>query len=1236
MPGKNGSLSLASHRHFAQRSRTVTVSFEFVHKWYVHGRSGRRICFFAVLRSAGDRVERFASRCSSAAPTLRAMDRFQRLRTFLDSVLLNPPSAPDAALLSRLQLKLERARPAFLDFLDTPGKNTQQREQLNKGMDNLLQPLGGRQVCEAALTVAGRSTGSFTYVATGSSYPAGSALVKDILFLSDALDMSEELAASLVAYGINAKPRSGLSRPEAGLLVHLDERASLLLCLHAIWRGALSADERVAASGIQRVLEREVEELTGGRSGGAKASGSWIEKVIKSLDDCKAEADKLRRSLTGPPPSIGAVVPAGQAPAFPDEVTEIRVQRLEEERRLVGQLLFLVGAGSSMSKDDIQLLVRQLSSISLQDSAAVYVLIALLACLDVSTDEATQRAYPLFVDASFISRMKSDLASNWTVPALRAVVQLQWSIYLDVAAREVPDFETDGGELVDSLTWQAIEAGVFAFLGRSVLACKRDHEIEQMWSSLEHELEPLGSETVVDPWFQDYVVEQVESLVIEVITNRISILRKVRNREEDVVSSSHRGGARRASKGTTDAQPPAPRHDLEAFFLLIATIYRNNVDAGLKFWQDEVLDPSTSAVVLNPTNARLAAFLRWGSESRPSAMMRAYYEMIASLASGPQCATYAFEFLSLGGSLDGSSAPSSNCSWAALFGALEFYTNHLPDRPLDVDPSTEGMMSEIPPEEVPLLRAFVHLLRQVVAYSDVARATLHDNQRHRPVPTLFALTTRSVPLDLKASLLSAIEAFARPGGSFALDVARKTWLALEQSQILPTWTGAPAKGGGYRHDSLDGGIVTELEEVEAPNHVFPESTAFVRLLGSLIHTSSTSDPVRRGVELGGHSFPDNLGAPNRAPGLEPYISFVIDDVLLKAGQREYADPRERWYVTDACLAFVEKSLASFDLGPFLAWASNGGRSTASTLSPLQLIYQHPGFDVLTRILSGSALLETILTIVTAGHDSIRKNLARTPLFTRCMVRCLRTIRRCLDLQSAFLEVILPALSSSGLHLPADKVARLRTLTPIDQSFLYNSEVVVQIALLVACEEEDEIALLAVGILHAVADSPHFDVQQRFPDQSRAKLNRLVGLLQASPESARIQEAFVMRLDDDIPESELDAPEWTTPIGDADVELLKSENPGAFRRAIKAAILDLFLACTRQDRSAPNVAHLLLGFDLRARPDDMDIEDPEAADTVRTCLHVILEHLAQNVAADESEVQVRRRMFPFSLAFLSGD
>ncbi|GAA5862929.1 hypothetical protein JCM1840_002329 [Sporobolomyces johnsonii] len=1160
------------------------------------------------------------------------MDRLQRLQVFLETTLANPPDHHDPEVLSKLQLKLERARPTLLNFLDTPPKDPQQRQRLEKG--------------------------SFTYVVTGETHTASPQLVKDILTLADALNASEELCASLVAFAISAKPRAGAGRAEAGLIVYLEERTALLECLKIIWTGALSADERLASSGIQRVLDREVAELTKSKRAdvGAKGPASWVEKVIQGLDTCKAEADKLRTSLRQPVPSQTALVSAGQTSPFSDEMIDVRIQRLDEDRRLIGQLLFLIGVGRNLTQDGIQLLVRQLQSASQTDSAAVYVLVALLAALDTSEDTLAQQMYPLFTDKAFVSRMNSDLGSNWAVPQLKAVVQLQWSIFLDSAARHVPNFETDGGELVDRLTWQAVDAGVFAFLGKAVLSYKwEDSEMDEVWGGIGSEVQPLGGGATVDSSFQDYVTEQVESLVIEVILNHISVLRKLRNREEDIVSTSHRGGGLRASRGGAggDERALQPRHDLEAFFLLIATIYHNSPDAGLKFWEETLPSDQnpTSPSAPNPVNSRLSAFLRWGAECEPAGMRRAYWEMVASLASGPRSATYAFEFLSINGSdlSKGGQQVPSKCSWLALFGALEFYITNLPDRPVEAGPNAEGIVGEIPPEEVPLLRSFIRLLRQVVLFSDVARATLYDNQRHRPIATLFALTGRSVPIELKASLLSAIEAFSRPGGAFGVEVARRTWAALEQSQILPTWAvaeGRDARGGagfvggmslggsvagrggalnlrGPEPLTLEGGIFTELEEVEAPNKVYPESTAFVSLLKALIHAPSTSSlasslspsvgtALQKGADLDSQTIPDNLGAPNRPPGVDPYIKFVIDDVLLKTGQREYADPKERWKVTDVCLAFVEKCLASFDLGPFLAWAAGGGQTRGTSTgpnSPLAHLVLHPGFDILSRILSGSALLETVLTIIIAGYDSIRNNLAGTPLFTRCMLHCLRIVRRTLDLQAPFLEVVLPALAESTISLTPEKLARLKALQPVDQSFLYHSEVVVQIALLVACEQDDEIALLAVQILGIVAESPYFDVQQKFPEQSRSKLNRLVGLLQASPETLRIQEAFVQRLDEDVAESELESPEdW-------------EEDPSALRRAIRSAILDLLLANTQPGRAAPNVAHLLLGFDVKGRPEEMEIDDPEAADTQRTSLHVVLDLLARNVSSDESQVQV---------------
>ncbi|SCZ90946.1 BZ3500_MvSof-1268-A1-R1_Chr1-3g02409 [Microbotryum saponariae] len=1090
-------------------------------------------------------------------------------------------------------------------------------------------------------------TGSFTYVATGTNYPAGPALVKDILFLADQLSISEHLAASLVSYAINAKPRAGRGRAESGLVVFLDERAALIASLHAIWRGALSADERLAASGLQRVFERETEELVRGK--GASVNGdandknkkrTWVQKLVETIEHLRLQSAALRSKLEQPLAAGGAGFSSALVPAqgstsspsgnFADEVVEMRIQRYDDERRGLAQLLFFLGAARQINKDELLALARRVSTTEANDPPAVYLLLALLAALDCSDESSTEFFYPLFTDSAFVNSFNQLLQGKWAVPQLKAAVQLQWTIFLDAAARAVPNFETDGGEFVDVLTWQALDAGVFGFLGRSVLAFKMDSESSEIWSTVGSDATALSSGSTVEPWFQEHVTQQIEVLVLDVLTNKISILRKLRNREEDVESTSHRGGGFRSSQrsraagGDHDEHPIVARHDLEAFFLLIATLYRGEPDSGLKFWEEVLEDGSTHAMT-----SRLSAFLRWGSECRPPAMMRAFYEMVASLASGPISATYAFEFLgsSDNGTKNGTQA-SPTFSWSALFGALEFYHTNLPDRPMEAGANAEGVLGEMPPEEVPILRSFVRLLRQVVSYSDVARATLYDNQRHRPIATLFALLGRPIPIELKASLISAIAAFSRPGGTFGVDVARRTWTALEQSQILPTLApseGKDARGGaglamgrtgGFLRGpgplSIEGGLFTELEEVEAPNKVYPESTAFVQLLNTLIHTPSTLEPLRRGVEIDSHTIPDNLGAPHRAPGIDPYLKFVIDDVLLKTGAREFADQRERWKVTDACLLFVEKCLASYDLGPFLAWISAGGQrasgNNASALTPLAHLTVHPGFEILTRLLSSGPLLDQILTIIIAGQDAIQNNLAGTPLFTSCMLRCMRIVKRSLELQAPFLEVVVPSIAETSLPLLQDKLNRLKTLSPIDQLLLYQSEAIVQIALLINCEEEDEIALLAVQVLATIAESPFFDVVQKFPEQSRVKLNRLVGLLQASPETLRILDGVILRLEADIPESDLE-------LGEPD-----GFGSGSIRQAIRSALLDLMLQNTQPGKTAPNIAHLLLGFNVRGRLEEMQIDDPDAADTQRTSLHVVLDLLAQNVSK-ETDVQM---------------
>lgn len=150
-----------------------------------------------------------------------------------------------------------------------------------------------------------------------------------------------------------------------------------------------------------------------------------------------------------------------------------------------------------------------------------------------------------------------------------------------------------------------------------------------------------------------------------------SVFKKLRHREEDLILASQPPS--RPSRSLAASIPPTtvPRADVEALFILIATIYRDSPpDAGLKYWVEK--------------ETRLPAFLSSAADVKTPGMMKALFEMLASLSVGPHSSMEAFHFLSSAGSdttsgpSNGNSSSDNNCSWARLFDALSSYANLLP------------------------------------------------------------------------------------------------------------------------------------------------------------------------------------------------------------------------------------------------------------------------------------------------------------------------------------------------------------------------------------------------------------------------------------------------------------------------------------------------------------------------------------------------------------------------------
>ncbi|KAJ2042233.1 hypothetical protein H4S04_007405, partial [Coemansia sp. S16] len=696
------------------------------------------------------------------------------------------------------------------------------------------------------------------------------------------------------------------------------------------------------------------------------------------------------------------------------------------------------------------------------------------------------------------------------------------------------------------------------------------------------------------------------------------------------------------------------RRDTEALFLFITVLYAERPDAGLRFWGRA----DGSRVELDD---RMAVFLRWGSSCKDIGLVRGYYNMLSSLACGAQASVCAHEFL--GASENKLMSPSrahvaSNqaprCSWQALFGALSHYASSMRQKD-SADASQKT--PDLPDGEAALLRSLLRLCRTTVRYSIVARMSLYENAEYNAVVTMFDFLGCAIPVSLKASLLDTIAAFGELGpeilGGGEADnarqlvdeMARRIWAILEQSQTLPTTNDVDAlrqarpfgmervpllpdrtpqrgisigRGSGNRQLLSRGGIVYELEEVEAAAETYPEMRAFVRLISSLIHVSNSAaalsnldrDPILYSAPS--PSIPMDLGESYRTPGITPYLVFVLESVMLKAEQRSYQYSTEKWSVYAVSLDAIERSLGTLDLSGLVAEAGEQrlSRTDSGLANSLRALVTHPGFEIVIRILCGSKLLDALLNILNVGVDEVNMSTGDVGECINQSVLCtLRILLRILRIQETLLRTVIPLLleSSDMLGFP---LTLPRSLTTLEQLLLSRRQSVVQIVTYVSCTSSADICLATIKILHILSDSAVFNgIDDRVArGADMLTVNRLVGMIDRSEESVRIVHGFINCLgvedDDSVAESREVALISEAAKGfTSGLEDQQSTGPA---QSIRLAIIDLLLANLTPTKPAPTIAHYLLGFSL-TRPASDDLPDPSQR---ATCLHTILDLLRE--------------------------
>ena len=1012
----------------------------------------------------------------------------------------------------------------------------------------------------------------------GQSQTLNADFVAQTLLLSDELHVSETYAASLLQEGIAARARWGRSPSEVACLLYYRERLALLACLKELARGTytlcVGGDLR---TGIR--MSRLLDDIVSG--------DVLVQNLLVELDTLRAERERVRTSMQKPPSANARLS---------DEVQMERLTWISQAEQELGHVAYLLALARRLVPSAIEAVMTFLSKATLPpvESAAsvpttsVYLMTAVLAVFDTVPDEAGEwlaqhstaplcTAEALCGDVRCLQALlRSVSQSAWATPGLQHVVQLQLALFLTDALTSHTTLAPALGQSADDvqlLASRAItadgDASALLFLLLRVLSFRRAPEDELDVD----EVAPAA----MDVEFQEYVLQQVEHLVLGLTTTCFPLLRKLQRAEEDAAISVLRASSRPVtgagvsagslgSSGTgAGGAPLARRYDIEAFFDLVALLCRGRPESGLAFWQGP--------------DRRISRFLLWAVDTRELGQQRAFLGMLASLAEGEQCAAYAHALLE-----HDAGAPAGSerrlVTWTRLFEWMAHY----------IEAFQRHAVAVMPPDELVLLRAFLNVLATVVRYSAATRDALFWHKEYMPVDRLFSLYACAVPMDLKAAILRAIGAFAvQSGTSTSARIVTVLWERLNLSGAVRSVRGEPPRA------------LYELENVECVHGRYPSTHALVELLSAIVphvapasqadtlvaymrdaslpwwHSGRNSTTASSTTASTGHGSGNSMST-------SMYVAYVLDHVLLPASNRTYARPAERWAISASCLEFAEKCLATLPVAPV---------DTA-----------HPGFDVLRRLLSGTPLLRELFFFVhpdpsCAGYEVINMNRAQTPDFSRAVRAALRILLRMLEVQNDVLHNV-PSINDHAA------VKDRALFLALDVHLLQAHQVVVQIALYILCVDT-EIAWLAVRLLGALARTSTFQATDAFgPLRARTSRNRLAGLLDMAGETARVTSGVLAWLeadtgmDADSDNLNYDADvngnyhasgttahmDMSSSLSDADgAASLNDTATGILPAKIQKELLDLFLEQLVPDAPAPNVAHLLLGF-------DMDASDPD--------------------------------------------
>ncbi|KAF6214486.1 hypothetical protein GE061_009229 [Apolygus lucorum] len=942
-------------------------------------------------------------------------------------------------------------------------------------------------------------------------------LVDEAIILSDMYDLNEYMALDLLGTAQQRLPDyPDLPRGVVAVLLYYDGRKSLVMALRTLVQARKGNLWTVeTAPQVSDYVTAYTDELL---------DDGIIPKILSVLEamDVNKEKELLQQNRALGPPR------------YQQQVLEL----YESTRQALAETVFLWSAQSGLPKEPCFALLNHLRSCkrNVADSpdalptidVTPILTLAFLYAIDLSLlhkadGDVVQRVVPLVMgNRQYLGAMQEELSNRdkqWGDEGLRSLILMGWAVTLSTL-RMAPQILPENVPLSnpDVVMEEAIQCKVFDYLRLNFM----NHDLI---------------------YKQEFALRRIHSLVTDFITQMPHKVKEMRLRAEETDKTIH-------AYMHEGLEPPTNlSHHFEHLLLSIARLYSQdplNTQLAMDYW----CTPDTKRGASFPYRAQpkkeaLYTFVVQTSEVLPSTLFVPYVKMLTSLSSSPRGAQQCFHLLK--------NNDNKNLTWDHFFSSFNRYFHNLRQEALptgDTMYRTQTFNKGITQAELEGLQAVLGLIKSVAENDPVTGERLCQNQQWAAMTVLLGLVTCSVPIPLKASLLNTLAAFTKSPAT-----AASLWHNIEASQIVTT---IPSTSSFQPR-----GILTELEEVECRNEEYPLTRAVLNLFNGL-----TDKPI-----------PKLLGASQRTPGFDPYLNFILNNVLLRFAGRCYKDPKEKWEVCQGAMALISKLLLQYDPSKdeFLA-----KHVQAYTLGTAQ-VNPPPGYHIMISLCSKSELLRLLLLLIDEGcrvfdvHNSFP---GKTEL-ENSVLYALKMLQHGLEMQPMFLNL----LNSSNSNI---------LLVGLNRLILGVNEVtnkpdhLLNIAKYVTYQSWlPKHALPAVNILTLVTSDRMFS--------SPPLHGHLLSLFLSSPQiKSSIRHGFVtcLEMEEEVVEG-----------SEEDILEAEEDDPRRVITETKRSIC-LFLLQTLQ-QGVPNVAHYLFGFDLNKEIRKTVFQQPGVLGMPRSCLHSIL-------------------------------